>query len=113
MIRAWRISKERYAQPASAAFDREGARLFGGRWNRSGRPVGYAASSLALASLEYFVSLSPADATHNLVSVWADIPSSAAVERIDLGSLPAGWDSRPGPAELLEIGDRWLASPGT
>jgi RES domain-containing protein len=56
------------------------------------------------------VNLSPADAANNLVSVWADIPNSVRVERIERSSLPVEWESRPGPDELQEIGDRWLAS---
>src|ERR1017187_3519149 len=52
----WRISKLRYADPPAAAFDGEGSRRRGGRWTPPGTRVAYASSSLALATLEYFVS---------------------------------------------------------
>ena len=50
MIRTgWRIVPE---ELAATAFDGEGARLFGGRWNSAGMPVVYAAQHLSLAALE-------------------------------------------------------------
>ena len=48
----WRLTKAQYAQ---TAFDGEGARLYGGRWNSPGRAVVYLAGSLALAALEILV----------------------------------------------------------
>ncbi|MGZ0709074.1 RES family NAD+ phosphorylase [Coraliomargarita sp. W4R53] len=49
MITAWRIVQ---AQWAERAFDGEGARLYGGRWNPAGLPVVYLADTRALAALE-------------------------------------------------------------
>ena len=56
MVRAWRIVAARWAD---AAFDGEGARHYGGRWNSPGRPAVYLAGSRALAALEMLVHLSP------------------------------------------------------
>ena len=46
-MKVWRLCKRRHA-----AFDGEGARLAGGRWNRPGGAVVYTSESLALAALE-------------------------------------------------------------
>ncbi len=54
MVTAWRIVKSRVS---TAAFDGEGARLFGGRWNSPGVPAVYASESRALALLEVLVGL--------------------------------------------------------
>lgn len=51
----WRLVKQEHAP----GLDGEGARLWGGRWNRGGVPMVYTASSLALAALEYFVHMTP------------------------------------------------------
>ena len=53
-ITTWRITK---AQHAHTAYDGEGARLAGGRWNKIGIPMIYTADSLALAALEIMVHL--------------------------------------------------------
>ena len=49
-VRVWRLCKSKHA-----AFDGEGARLAGGRWNRRGTAVVYASESLSLAALELLV----------------------------------------------------------
>ena len=53
-IISYRVVKEKYLD---SAFDGEGARLYGGRWNSKGVPVVYTSDSLALCSLELFVHL--------------------------------------------------------
>jgi RES domain-containing protein len=83
----WRISKRRYANPPAAAFDGEGSRRRGGRWTSPGARVAYASSSLALASLEYFVNLESEDASPDLVSIRLTIPDSVRCERLDVSSL--------------------------
>ena len=57
IIRAWRIVQMRFTD---RAFEGEGARLFGGRWNRRGTPIIYTAESLSLAMLEILVNLDSA-----------------------------------------------------
>jgi RES domain-containing protein len=52
MITAWRIVQAHWAK---SAFDGEGARLYGGRWNPQGMPVVYLADTRALAALETLV----------------------------------------------------------
>ena len=105
MLTAWRIAKTRYA---AAAFDGEGARLYGGRWSSAGIRVAYASQSIALATLEVLagfgkLSLLP---SYSLVSAQFD---ERDVEVLPLASLPADWRTYPAPPELQRIGDRWIA----
>jgi RES domain-containing protein len=51
-MQLWRLVKTRYA---AAAFDGEGARVNGGRWNSPGTRVAYASANSALAVLEVLV----------------------------------------------------------
>src|SRR6476659_3221266 len=96
----WRITSTRHA---GRAFDGEGARLYGGRWNRPGVPVVYCSATLSLAALEYFVHLEPGLAP-SLVTLAAEIPASLAVEIWDIESLPADWRSYPAPERLKDLG---------
>ena len=49
MRTGWRIVKTKYA---AQAFDGEGARLYGGRWNSPGLRMVYNSENVALAALE-------------------------------------------------------------
>jgi RES domain-containing protein len=105
-MRVWRLCKARYA---AAAFSGEGARLYSGRWNPVGVSMVYTSTSLALASLEFFVHLDPSVAPDDLVSVSAAIPEDAIAERIETADLPADWRMTDHPA-LQQIGADWIAA---
>lgn len=87
-MRFWRICRRRYAAEAASG---EGARLYGGRWNRPGVRVVYASTSLALAAIETFVNLEPNLQPRDLVSIEGDIPDTLAIDRLELQTLPANW----------------------
>lgn len=53
-LTVWRLVAERHA---ARAFDGEGGRLYGGRWNHPGIPVVYTSATLSLAALELLVRL--------------------------------------------------------
>src|SRR5574341_1634337 len=101
-MRVWRISAAR-----RRAFDGEGARLRGGRWNHPGTPIVYISSSLALAALETLVHLVRFLPLRRLVAVPAEIPDSVSIVPVRLGGLPGGWRARSPPASLADIGTRW------
>jgi RES domain-containing protein len=106
----WRISKEKYAQ---TAFNGEGARLWGGRWNSKGRIVVYTAANSSLAILETFVHLGVKDSKVPHVLIKAAIPEQVAIELIVQDQLPANWQEDPAPISLAALGDEWLNSQRT
>jgi RES domain-containing protein len=106
VITAWRIVKgRRHAN----AFDGEGARLNGGRWNSPGSPVVYTAQSAALAALELLVHLGQGAALQSYVLIACSF-LEARVLHLDRARLPANWRSYPAPTELQSIGDEWIKS---
>jgi RES domain-containing protein len=111
MAAGWRIVKSRHA---STAFDGEGARLYGGRWNSPGTRMVYTSSTISLAILEILVHLQEASlllllllSSYSLISADFD---DALVERLDHSMLPDGWRTYPAPSELQRIGDEWVQS---
>lgn len=110
MIRVWRLCKERYAE---TAFDGEGARRVGGRWNSRGNPVTYTSESLSLAALELLVHLDVVEAPPHFVAIPADLPESLAIETLEIDDLPEDWRRSPGHPELKRLGDTWLHSEAT
>ena len=102
-MRVWRI-----ASAAHAAFDGEGARLFGSRWTSRGSPAVFTSATLSLAALERFVHVDPDIEIANLVAIAADIADEVAIGRVSLRELPREWRTYPAPPSLAIIGDRWL-----
>lgn len=107
-MRVWRLCRL-----AHVAFDGEGARLAGGRWNEKGIPVIYASATLSLAAQELFVHVSPDELPGDLVSVSADIPKEVRIKTLSADELPVGWRRYPAPDELAEIGTVWAKSRET
>lgn len=110
MTRVWRLCKERYAE---TAFDGEGIRRVGGRWNLRGRPVVYTSENLSLAALELLVHLDVVEAPPNVVAIPADVPDTLAVETLAVADVPDDWRRTPGHPELKKLGDTWLHSEPT
>ena len=104
MPTAWRIVKARYAEQA---FDGEGARLYGGRWNSPGVRVVYASDSIALAALELLTQLNDATLLPKFVTIAAEFDAGLASE-LERPKLPRDWRSHPAPAELQQLGDGWV-----
>lgn len=102
MLTVWRLTTARRAR---SAFNGEGARLYGGRWNPKGVPVVYTAQTQALAVLEMMVQDEALAARY--VMIPARIPDGVAIERIDAKSLPTGWRSLRHFETLRRIGAEW------
>jgi RES domain-containing protein len=104
VITAWRIVK---ANQADTAFDGEGARLLGGRWNAPGSPLVYTAESAALAALEMLVHLGRSAILQAYVLIACTF-DQALVTHVDRSRLPVNWRSYPAPPELQLIGTDWV-----
>ncbi len=109
MPTAWRIVKSRHDEHA---FDGEGSRRFGGRWNSTGHRTVYAAQSISLAALELLVHLGDRQAL-NGYSVHAIHFADRHVATVRPDSLPDDWRKYPAPHALHLVGNAWLAGRTT
>lgn len=107
-MKVWRICKRRHA-----AFDGEGARIAGGRWNRRGTAVVYVSETLSLAALELLVHCDPVLLPGDLVSIRAEIPDGLEITRVEVDALPRGWRRSPPPDALAAIGSDWARRAST
>ncbi|MCA3125380.1 MAG: RES family NAD+ phosphorylase [Rhodocyclaceae bacterium] len=108
MTLVWRIGTD---APGYTADDLTGAgaEATGGRWNRKGTPMLYAASSRALACLETIVHLNAGGLPLNRYLVELEIPDrlvKTAVRFVPLEHI--GWDAIPEGRVSLEAGEAWL-----
>lgn len=102
-LTAWRLVKARYAD---AAFDGEGARRYGGRWNSPGVALVYAASSRSLAALEILVQASAGSLLAAFVCRGVEFDARLA-RRLAPEELPGDWRAERVPVSTQELGDRW------
>lgn len=106
-MRIFRLCRAQYVK---TAFDGEGARRFGGRWNPVGTAVVYCSSSLSLATLEALTGFERAEAPADYVSIEVVIPPDVAIETIDVKRLPRAWREYPSLEVLADIGRDWVES---
>ena len=104
MPRGFRIVKSTHS---ANAFDGEGARQYGGRWNSPGTAVVYAAQSESLAALELLVHLQASQLLSSYSTLAVDFEDSL-VEVCVASALPSDWNEYPAPTGLQELGDRWV-----
>ncbi len=105
MLIGIRIVKSKYT---ANAFDGEGARLHGGRWNSPGTAVVYTAQSEALAILELLVQLNASDLLKTYSTISAEFDDKL-VEVVSASTLPTDWRGNPAPSVLQQIGDQWVS----
>lgn len=106
MLYGYRIVSKKWA---ANAFDGEGARLYGGRWNSKGNSCVYLAGSESLAMLEMLVHLQNSEllASYELYQVTFGQQAGLTIDDAD---LPSNWQENPAPTDTAEIGDQWLKS---
>lgn len=109
MITAWRIVPQNWAD---TAFDGEGARLYGGRWNSPGHAAVYLADSRALAALEVLVHLNPAMAALRYQMIKVSFPA-ILVQQIDIEPLAEALASPSVLPATQHAGDAWLREAHT
>ncbi|PZR56338.1 MAG: hypothetical protein DLM50_08715 [Candidatus Meridianibacter frigidus] len=95
----WRISRPDYLANALSG---EGAFRFGGRWNYTGVPMIYTASSMSLAILEYRAHVAVKDAPSKLVLLKVEAPGN--VDPYPVAQLPKDWNRIPPSDTTRELG---------
>lgn len=104
-MHAYRIVKRRRA---ADAFDGNGARIYGGRWNLPGTPVVYCAESRALAALEALAHFHGDERRLAFYVFEVDVTDELITEVTET-ELPPGWRAAEPLRETQEIGSRWQA----
>jgi RES domain-containing protein len=98
----WRLTHHKHVAP-----DGEGARRYGGRWNRPGTPIVYTSGTLSLAVLEFLVHVDSDILPESLVSVRATIPESLLIQAIHHSELPRNWKEKIIPVAVQDLGTSW------
>jgi RES domain-containing protein len=105
---AWRLTKTKHL---STAWDGEGARRLGGRWNSVGTAVVYVSATLSLALAEVLVHL-----PGGVLPAFTAIPiefGESLVTVLAPRDLPADWNRTPPAPSTQTIGDKWVMAAGS
>lgn len=110
-MKLWRIAAETRSYAATDLSGR-GAASFPGRWNDTGLPVVYSASTLALAVLETAAHVDDAGLPLNRFVLQIDVPDKVWQQRqsLDVTTLPLTWSAIPAGSSSIKIGSEWLMS---
>lgn len=103
---AWRLCE---VVDPKRAFNGEGARLYGGRWNFKGTSMVYTSASPSLAMLEILVHVEPMLLKRDLFRFRLELPDRG-IETLDTGELPAGWREHPPVNRTRALGSEWVKS---
>lgn len=98
-MRLFRIARGRHIHDLSG----EGARLYGGRWNRKGTPLLYTSESRSLATVEFLVHLPLNLLPSDLFIAELELFDDPTPGQLFANELPVGWDSFPAMPRLAEI----------
>lgn len=100
----YRLSNEQYIRDLSG----EGARLFGGRWNRKGTAMLYTSEHCSLALLELIVHTPHTLLPEEISLLKLFIPDELNITTMDRQQIPANWRQFPAPDSLADIGTKWI-----
>ena len=103
-MRTWRIVKEKYAK---YAFDGQGARQNGGRWNHVGVAVVFTSESISLAAMEMLIHLEEEEVLKHYIMIPVDFPRHLC-RTLAKNKLPKNWKEYPPPQETRDIGSNWV-----
>lgn len=103
--KAYRITLNEHA---ASAFDGEGARLYGGRWNSIGTRMVYASGPISLAVLEMLAHIEDFSRVYARYTVIPIEFDESFVETIAPKYLPRDWNAPQPNATAQSLGDRWI-----
>jgi len=108
-LKVFRISKKRHLKDLSG----EGARLFGGRWNKRGSKMLYTSQSLELSVLELLVHLDYEFVKEDFGYIEIECPETIKIETVKSSILKQNWRQHPLLSFTQDYGTNWLNSQRT
>lgn len=105
-MKVYRLTKTSYINDLSG----EGARLFGGRWNKKGIPLLYFSEHLSLCVLELLTRLDFEFITTDYSFLEVEVPSSLILNLNKPEIITEKWRANPPISSTQDYGTNWLLS---
>lgn len=108
-MRIFRIARSKYIEDLSG----EGAKLYGGRWNRVGDPLLYFAENLSLCMLEILVHVDFGKLPLDYSYIEIEIPDEFITTIISVDFIHPNWRTEEAINQLQMYGSDWLRKQST
>lgn len=105
-MKVYRIAKRKYLTDLSG----QGARLFGGRWNKVGHNMLYCSSQTSLCVLELLVHMDYQFFTKDFGTIELELPENAKIANVKPDILKKDWRHNPPLSFTQDYGTEWLLS---
>ena len=103
-MKLFRIAKKQYIKD----FSGEGARLYGGRWNKRGTHMLYFSTSLSLSVLEILVHFNQEYAPQDLYYIEIEIPDKFINYKSNFNSIKEHIRDNPPHFSTQQFGSLWI-----
>lgn len=104
-MKLYRIAKQKFIDDLSG----EGARLYGGRWNKKGTSMLYFSEHLSLCVLEILVHIEQQLISNTFYFIEVEVPDKY-IKLISKEELPVNWQSNVLLSSTQDFGSEWVAS---
>ncbi len=108
-MKIYRLTKTNYINDLSG----EGARLFGGRWNKKGAPLLYFSEHLSLCVLELLTRIDFEFLTSDYSFLEVEVPSSLILTLRKPEVITENWRSNPPISNTQDYGSIWIKNNKT
>lgn len=105
-MRVFRIAKNKYLSDLSG----EGARLYGGRWNKKGHNILYCSQFLSLCVLELLVHMDFKFINQEFGFIELELPDELIATKSTNDILKQDWRHNPPLVATQDFGSKWLLS---
>jgi RES domain-containing protein len=103
-VKVFRLVKSSFLHDLSG----EGARLYGGRWNRKGDALLYFSESLSLCVLELLTRIDYEFITEDYSFIEAEVPTSLIIEFSNPETITKNWRANPPISITQDYGSKWI-----
>ena len=105
-MKIYRVTKKEFVKDLSG----EGARLYGGRWNKKGHPMLYFSQHLSLCVLEMLTRIDFEFLSDDYAFIEVEIADKLIIPSERITSISKNWRADPPTFATQEFGSKWLAS---
>jgi RES domain-containing protein len=105
-VKIYRVTKKEFVKDLSG----EGARLYGGRWNKKGRSMLYFSEHLSLCVLEMLTRIDFEFLTDDYAFIEVEIADKLIVPSVKATSISKNWRADPPTFDTQDFGSKWVAS---